>query len=69
MVSSPDVLDGVAKVEVHVLGYFNALDLGRMVGVMGRMVNRVVGHFLSFVGILGCAFLGLQGPIHKCANV
>ncbi len=42
MVSSPDILDGIAETEVKMARNVDALDSRRVRGVMLRMIHRVV---------------------------
>jgi hypothetical protein len=43
-IRSPNVFDGVAKIEAHMLGDLDALNAARMLSVMLWMVYRVVAH-------------------------
>jgi hypothetical protein len=43
-IRSPNVFDGVAKIEAHMLGDLDALNAARMLRVVLWMVYRVVDH-------------------------
>src|SRR5690606_31039947 len=41
VINSPDKLDGIAKVEIHVPHHLNALDPAGVAGVVGRVIHNV----------------------------